>query len=38
MFDKSMKDWNIDPDGRYAEDRKAGPVIEYKLSPEDLKK
>lgn len=31
-------DWRVDPDGRDTEDRKNGPVISYKLSPEEIEK
>jgi hypothetical protein len=31
-------DWRVDPDGRDTEDRKNGPVTEYKLTPEEIEK
>ena len=36
MFKKLQMDWKIDPDGR--QDRKSGPVVEYKLTLEELAK
>ena len=31
-------DWRVDPDGRMTEDRKNGPVTEYKLPPDEIEK